>query len=361
MLPCIFPAENRLLYGFAHSLKTSLQLCPEPSIVRPVADQDIYAFKTLSNTAVWLWILVAALAPPKLRAQHFNPARQLSVRVLDQNGHGVLAKILLWIGSEPHLVAYTDPGGNAVLSGLAARDYELVVTVCADEVHRDQISMTNEPFRNELVRVRRLGLWPAGGVVSIDELGIPKAAQDSYAAAKHASVAGNWKKALAGFKKAVTVYPSYAKAYNGLGVVLAVTARLPEAEAAFRRSIELNPGSAEFHSNLGELLLDRNRTDEARKECETSLQLGGSSSLCIGLLVEAMLLMNDDSPALSLLQSLELKHVPHPAAVHLEIGSLLEHLSKPELASGQYLNVLKENPSEQEKRDAQLALSRVKF
>jgi len=222
-------------------------------------------------------------------------------------------------------------------------------------------SLSNEGFRSELVRLNLPSFTArADQMVSVDELKIPKAAKKYYDVGKKAAGAHDWRNALVAFNNAVAAYPRYARAFNAMGVVLAITAEPPEAESAFRYSIQLNPKFAESHFNLGRLLLESNRASEARRELERSLELGEGTSSAIELLVESMLVTNDLDSALSLMRSLHLKHFMHSPGLHLKIGSALEDLSQSELASDQYSLVLTENASESERRNAESALSRVK-
>jgi Tfp pilus assembly protein PilF len=276
----------------------------------------------------FLWIVIACFTAEACAQRIVTQRRQLHVQVLNQDNHGLLAKVTLRNDETLDLVTYTDRTGNADFYGIPAGNYVLIVTVGGTETHRDQISLLNtEGSRSELVRLN-LPSNKRGRIVQVDELTIPKAAKEYYDAGMEAVGGHNWAKARAGFNDAVTTYPRYARAFNALGVVLAITAQLNEAESAFRRAIELNPQFAEPHSNLGKLLLESNRAPEARKELERSLKLGAGTSSTIELLVESMILTHDEDSAVSFVRSLHLKNIAHAPGLHLEIGSALESSSK---------------------------------
>ena len=71
--------------------------------------------------------------------------------------------------------------------------------------------------------------------------------------------------ALSEFNQATQIDPSYAQAYNGLGLVYGALSEDTKADANFKRSIELQPRSSESHNNYGSFLCSRKRYDESIK------------------------------------------------------------------------------------------------
>jgi Tfp pilus assembly protein PilF len=308
--------------------------------------------------ALCLFVCCFAL---ELEAQHFvNRERALQVQVVDQDNLGLFARVTLRNYESSDLVAETDRAGMAVFHGIPAGEYTLVVTVNGHEMHRDQISLMEENLRSELVRLNLRSPYTASDqVISVQELTIPRAAQEHYNVGKKAIDAHDWQAALRAFNKAIKRYPVYARALNAKGVVLALMNKSKEAESVFRISIEANPKFAESHFNLGKLLLESNRISEARMELERSLELGYSKDSAIVLLVESMFLTNDEASAALVIRSIHLKRVAHTPGLHLELGSALEDLSKLQLAAEQYSLVLTENASQGERLMAEAALSRI--
>lgn len=72
--------------------------------------------------------------------------------------------------------------------------------------------------------------------------------------------------ALEEFTTATERSPSYALAYNGLGLVHAALGDRSRAETAFKRAIQLQPGNSESHNNYGRFLCDQGRYDDSQKE-----------------------------------------------------------------------------------------------
>lgn len=72
--------------------------------------------------------------------------------------------------------------------------------------------------------------------------------------------------ALEEFTTATERSPSYALAYNGLGLVHAALGDTSRAEAAFQRAIQLQPANSESHNNYGRFLCDQGRYADSQKE-----------------------------------------------------------------------------------------------
>ena len=69
--------------------------------------------------------------------------------------------------------------------------------------------------------------------------------------------------ALDEFNRAVEIDPTYAQAYNGLGLVYAALNEDVKADASFKRAIQVQPGSSESHNNYGSFLCAHKRYDES--------------------------------------------------------------------------------------------------
>jgi type IV pilus assembly protein PilF len=72
--------------------------------------------------------------------------------------------------------------------------------------------------------------------------------------------------ALEEFTTAIDRSPSYALAYNGLGLVHAALGDKTRAESAFQKAIQLQPANSESHNNYGRFLCDQGRFDDSQKE-----------------------------------------------------------------------------------------------
>lgn len=82
---------------------------------------------------------------------------------------------------------------------------------------------------------------------------------------------GQYAVALQALDKALAAEPSYAPAYNILGLIRAELREDPRAEEAFRRAIALQPQYSEAYNNYGLFLCQRGRVDEALPRFESAL------------------------------------------------------------------------------------------
>jgi type IV pilus assembly protein PilF len=78
--------------------------------------------------------------------------------------------------------------------------------------------------------------------------------------------------ALEEFSLASKIEPSYAAAYNGLGLVQAALGQDAVAELNFKKAVQLEPLNSEAHNNYGSFLCARNRLDESIKEFMAALK-----------------------------------------------------------------------------------------
>jgi tetratricopeptide (TPR) repeat protein len=69
--------------------------------------------------------------------------------------------------------------------------------------------------------------------------------------------------AIAHYRQAVELRPSYAEAHYNLGRLLVQKDQLNEAIAHYEKALEINPADAEAHNNLGTTLFASGRVDEA--------------------------------------------------------------------------------------------------
>jgi len=84
---------------------------------------------------------------------------------------------------------------------------------------------------------------------------------------------GRLDEAEANLQKALTLAPDFAEAHNNLGMVLHAAGRSIEAEACFRQAITIKPGYIKAYNNLGLALHDQGRLDEAETSLRKALNL----------------------------------------------------------------------------------------
>jgi tetratricopeptide (TPR) repeat protein len=79
--------------------------------------------------------------------------------------------------------------------------------------------------------------------------------------------------AIAHYRQAVELRPSYSEAHYNLGRLLAQKGQLGDAVAHYQKALEVNPADAEAHNNLGATLFASGRADEAVAHYQKALEI----------------------------------------------------------------------------------------
>jgi tetratricopeptide (TPR) repeat protein len=105
----------------------------------------------------------------------------------------------------------------------------------------------------------------APGVLDVSnyEDNVPGKARNAYKRAMDSAGAGQFEKAISGFKEAIGLYPQYVKAFNDLGVVYMKLERLDEAADAFKKAIDIDKRFFHPRMNLGIVLRRQGKYKEA--------------------------------------------------------------------------------------------------
>ncbi len=84
---------------------------------------------------------------------------------------------------------------------------------------------------------------------------------------------GLFDKALAGFNRAIALYPSYHTAYNNRGIALSKVGRFDEAIADYDKAIALKPGYSEAYNNRGSAFEKTGQLDRAIADYDRAIAL----------------------------------------------------------------------------------------
>ena len=106
---------------------------------------------------------------------------------------------------------------------------------------------------------------------------------------------GNLAQAEAVYRQALQLKPDYVEAYANLGITLNGLGRLEEAAASYRQALELKPDYAEVRLNLSENYDSMNNFDEAILELENILKINvGTCVLKAGVELAIFRFLDDD-------------------------------------------------------------------
>lgn len=84
---------------------------------------------------------------------------------------------------------------------------------------------------------------------------------------------GRLAQAIAAFKQAINIYPSYENAHNNLGLALGSQNKFSEAAAAFNQALAINPSNVETYNNLGIALGSQGKFPQAVAAFNQAIQI----------------------------------------------------------------------------------------
>ena len=84
---------------------------------------------------------------------------------------------------------------------------------------------------------------------------------------------GSQDEALKNYKKAISLKPDYADAYNNIGAIYKDQGKLNESAEAYQKSISINPNNSIAHYNLGNILKEQEKNDQAIEMYNKSISL----------------------------------------------------------------------------------------
>ena len=128
-------------------------------------------------------------------------------------------------------------------------------------------------------------------------------------------------------RRAVTIQPGFASAWNTLGECYRAIGQRDPAAAAYRRSIELSPALAAAHSNLALVLLDAGQTAAAIEAARAALALDPELVSAYSTLGQALRMQGDPAGGLEALQR-AVERGPADPVGHNNLGVALESLDR---------------------------------
>jgi tetratricopeptide (TPR) repeat protein len=156
--------------------------------------------------------------------------------------------------------------------------------------------------------------------------------------------AGRVDEAIAEFKEAITDKPAYAGAHDNLGVGLLRTGRADEAIAEFKEAVTDNPADVSARANLALALAQRGRLDEAAEQYQETLRERPDSATAhanLGVVLAQMGRLQDSLPHFR--EAIRLQ--PNGASgYYYALASALQGLDQTDAAIAAYREALTHGP-----------------
>jgi tetratricopeptide (TPR) repeat protein len=192
-------------------------------------------------------------------------------------------------------------------------------------------------------------------VISLTSLKVPKDARKEFDKGRELGDKKKFDEGLVRLKKAVELYPSYAEAYNEMGLFhkrQALASTVPEertkqmgsAEEMYRKAIEADPKWIGAYLNLAQTLMMRNNFKECEETTQKALTLdsGSIDALYMQAYAQANLGKLDEAEKSALSAERGERRIP---LVQWLLGRIYEVQGAPTKAVVRYKQYLKENPN----------------
>ncbi len=166
---------------------------------------------------------------------------------------------------------------------------------------------------------------------------------------------GNTDGAIAHYRQAVELRPSYAEAHYNLGGLLVHKGQPDEAIAHYEKALEINPADAEAHNNLGATLFASGRVDEAVTHYRKAIAIQPDYADASCNLAIALLSKGDLDGAIAGYSAC-LAVSPNQAEAQYNLASALFRIGRTDEAIAHYQKVLELRP---ENADAHANLGSV--
>ena len=313
--------------------------------------------KDASLAALSLLVVLGLAASAGAQLQPSDPtsSTELKVRVTYLNDRPVSTglRVDLLTSSELGLSqGFTDDLGQVTFSRVLPGHYRLRVSgIGVEDVTTNNFQVSRgEGTHFEFVRVPAketagmvsLGSGPA---VSAVELNVPDGARREYDAGMTALSQKDWPGAKARFQKALEIYPQYARASNGLGVVFMNTGELAKGRQAFEAALRLDDHLAAASLNLGLIAYREKRYPEAEALLTKSLSSDPLSPEALLHLANTQLLLGKAEEAVATARRLHNLEHGEFSLVHVIAARALETLKRPAEAAAEYQLYLQESPT----------------
>jgi Tfp pilus assembly protein PilF len=199
----------------------------------------------------------------------------------------------------------------------------------------------------------------AGPMVSASELNCPPKARNELEKGMEAFNQGDLKKAEEKLRKAIEIYPKYARAWNNLGVVLMRQNDQAGAREAWLKSVEADDKFSSGYLNLARLSLRDKNNAEAETYIAKALVPNPNNPEALTLLAREELFAQQYEKAIYNAHKVHAMPHEHYPDVHLIAGEALLHQNKNADAVKEYELYLQEDPDSPNAAQVKTAMAQI--
>ena len=283
--------------------------------------------------------LLTLFAVPCMYAQSgldtFNRPGSIKIRVTSK-GTGTCdlrASVSLVSVSGAHIAEDLTNGDCEVyFVNLAAGSYHVVISGSGIETSDSRRFELDSRGRQDLdVRVKYVSqaTGTAHPLVAAVDLNVPASARKEFDKANQFVAQGNWQKAVQRLNKAIAIYPSYAEAYNNLGVVYGRLGSRVQNLEALQKAVSLNDHFAPAYFNLARVAIADRDFPQAEALLNKAAAIDPTDSQILSLLAHVEFLNHHYDQALSDCHRAHSATRGEHAVVHYVAARIFEEENRP--------------------------------
>ncbi|MFB3815610.1 MAG: tetratricopeptide repeat protein [Terriglobales bacterium] len=272
---------------------------------------------------------------------------------------------LLSAGGIPVGDTFSDSSGQARFDGLRPGSYVVRITGLDIEdttTNFDIFPRESMHFERVYLRVKSASAPPTSkdGTVSAVALKVPEKAARELERGNKAAEKKDLEGAKKHYRKAIAIYPHYARAYNNLGLMCMQQKDYACAREGFEKAVAADPGLPSGYVHLAHIRLLERDAPAAVPLLEKALSITPLDPRTLFLMANACLLTNRYADAV--LYAHKVHSVPHADFVvaHLVAGRALELQDRPQEAAVEYQTFLNEAPEHGSAGMARESLARAR-
>jgi tetratricopeptide (TPR) repeat protein len=304
---------------------------------------------------IFFIVVANAVARPSPQGMDSSSIGNVHVRVVYPNDRaaGLHLRVRLMSGSSSTPVSenFTNDQGVAEFTRIPVGEYHVVVTgEGVEDADSGQFEIDRRKTSQDLfITVRssesnsKQAADGSRSVAAVD-LNVPASAQKEFDEASKAMAEQAWAKAVERLKRAISIYPQYAPAYNNLGVAYGRLNEPAEEREALEKAISLNDHFVPAFVNLAKMSLRARDSAKAESLLENALRADPSNPETLTLLAEAQLLNKDYDAAIASAHNVHAMPHQNFAVVHYIAARAFEHENRPQDALAEFQTFLAEEP-----------------
>jgi tetratricopeptide (TPR) repeat protein len=300
-------------------------------------------------------VLLAFLATAAVLGQIRQSGTDLRVRVTATDGRAAGYKLrveLLSVTGVPVADAYTDDAGNASFPNLRVGGYRLRVSGMGilettseafqiepqENAHVEYVSVQREPQKDPQVT--------GPHSVAVTSLSVPPGAQKAFEKGVEAFNRNKIGQARKQFEKAIEQYPTYASAYNMLGVISMRDGDSERGRKAFEKAISIDERYAPAYANLAKIFFAERKLDRCEALLEKSLSIEPRSAEALAILSQVQFMVGKNEQAVAAARRMhELPEHKQYAVAHFIAARALRASNQKQDAATEYKLFLQEAPN----------------